>query len=227
MFGRRKVAIILAEFLSTAILSVVILSMIGRTNFPFFVAVAAGTTVGAMAYLFGAHANPVITIGLWTMRKVPTTQAIVIIASQMLGGLAAWQLSEFLLKSDLKNIAGSSFDWRVLLAEAIGTFIFGLGVAAAVSRAYQNERQSVIIGFSLFLGILVASLASNALLNPAVALGVQSWNWAYVLGPILGSVIGMSTYGLAFATPVTVESSASTTSAARRTTVKKASGRQR
>lgn len=205
MFGRRKVAILVAEFLSTVILSSVVLAMIGRTNFPFFAAVAAGSTVGLMAYLFGTHANPAITIGLWTMRKVPTIQGLVMIAAQMLGGLAAWQLSEYLLKSELKNIAGPSFDWRILLAEAIGTFVFGLGVAAAVSRAYQNERQSLIIGMSLFVGILVASLASNALLNPALALGLQSWSWAYVLGPILGSVLGMSTYGLVFAEPVTVK----------------------
>lgn len=198
MFGREKIAMLVAEFLGAALLSTVTLAMLGRTSFPFFVAAAAGVAFGAMAYLFGAHSNPAVTIGLWTMRKVQSLQAVAMIAAQMLGGVAAWKLTEYLLDSGIKNIAGDSFDWRILLAEAIGAFVLGLGVAVASTRAYTGAQWANALGVSLFLGVLVATFASNGVLNPAVAVGVQSWNWAYALGPVLGGVVGMSFYGLLF-----------------------------
>jgi glycerol uptake facilitator-like aquaporin len=197
MFGREKVAMLVAEFLGASVLSTVTLSMLGRTSFPFFVAVAAGAALAAMGYLFGAQSNPAVTIGLWTMRKVQTTVAIAVIAAQMLGGVAAWQLNEYLLNSELKSMA-SSFDWRIFVAEAVGAVVLGLGVAVAVSRAYKEAAWAVVTGVSLSLGILVASMASNALLNPAVAVGVQSWSWTYALAPVLGTVAGMTAYGLLY-----------------------------
>ena len=53
----------------------------------------------------------------------------------------------------------------------------------------------MVVGGSLLLGIAVAALlGSNGVLNPAVALGIGSFNVMYVLGPILGSVLGMQLY---------------------------------
>ena len=126
-------------------------------------------------------------------------QAIVYVAAQLLGGLAAWQLSEFLLNQPLRNVAGDSLDWRVLTAEAVGAFVFTFGVAAAVSKAYEQVKLAMVVGASLTLGIMVASLASNGVVNPAVAIGIQSWGWAYVLGPVAGALVGMNLYGLIFA----------------------------
>ncbi len=222
MFGRQKVALIVGEFLGAATLSIVVLSMIGRTSFPFFAAVAAAVAVGTMAYLFGADSNPAVTIGRWTMRKVQTTQAMVMIAAQMLGGLAAWKLAEYLLHTSIKNIAGASFDWRILIAEVLGTFVLGIGVAVATKRAYPPAQFAVTVGLALFLGILMASFASNGVLNPAVALGVQSWSWAYAVGPVLGAVAGMSFYGLVFVDrPVRARTSSAKATSARKSTPKK------
>jgi hypothetical protein len=39
-----------------------------------------------------------------------------------------------------------------------------------------------------------------AYLNPAVALGARSWVWgSYVVGPLLGAVVGTNLYALLFA----------------------------
>ncbi len=224
MFGRQKIAMLVAEFLSAAVLSTVVLAMIGRTSFPFFVAVASAVTLGTMAYLFGTHTNPALTIGLWTMRKIQTTQAVVVVTAQMLGGLAAWQLNEYLLNSELKSMAGDAFDWRILAAEALGAFVFGLGVAAAVSRAYDSAKLAVVMGLSLFLGTVVATMAANGLLNPSVALGVQSWSWTYALGPVLGVVVGMSLYGVLFAAQAT---KVARTAAGSRLTTKKSAAKKK
>lgn len=203
MFGRNKVAMIVAEFIGTFSLASVVLAMIGRTSFPFFAAVIAGGTLGLMTLVLGnvssAHLNPAVTVGMWTQRRIDTARAVVYIVAQFLGGLVAWTLSEYLLNSSLKSIAGDKFDERVLIAEAIGTFVFAFGIAAAISQGYRGLKYAVTVGGSLTLGIVLATFAGNGLLNPAVALGVQSWNFAYVTGPILGAVVGMSTYSLLFA----------------------------
>ena len=52
---------------------------------------------------------------------------------------------------------------------------------------------------SFFVGILIASTASAALLNPATALGLHSWNGVYVLGPLVGGLVGVNLYTYIFA----------------------------
>ncbi len=203
MFGRKKIAIVVAEFLGTFSLASAVLAMAGRTSFPFFPAVMAGGTLGLMVLAIGsvsgAHINPAVTVGMWTLRKIGTTSAAVYIVAQLLGGAVAWRFNEYLLNSPLKNIAGDKFDWRVLIAEAVGTFVFTFGIAAAVYQGYKGLRQAVAIGGSLTLGVLIATFASNGALNPAVALGINSWSFAYVAGPLLGSILGMNLYAQLFA----------------------------
>src|SRR5690606_27786993 len=75
------------------------------------------------------------------------------------------------------------------------TFVF----AAAVYQSLEDGKKAALIGGGLFLGIIAASLASNAVLNPAIALGNQSWSRAYIFGPIIGGVIGFNLYVLLFA----------------------------
>lgn len=200
MFGRQKVAALAAEFLGSAILTMVVFATV---RIPFFAAISAGVTAGVMmllvGHISGAHLNPIVTVGLWTMRKIGSAQAVAYVAAQLLGGLVVWRLLEFLVNRPLPNIAGDEFLWRVLVSEAVGAFIFSFGVAAAVSRALDNSRLALVVGSSLLLGIVAASTTSNALINPAVALGLQSWSWAYTLGPIVGGVLGINLYGLLFA----------------------------
>lgn len=205
MFSRNKFAMVVAEILGTAVLTSVILS-VSRSpiGLPYFVALAAGLTLATLVLTVGptsgAHANPAVTLGLWTIRKITTLEAVVYIVAQFMGAAIAWRSYMYLTDGAVKNIAGKNFDWRVLVAEIVGTFIFTFGIAAATYQRVEGGRKAAIIGLSLVLGILVASAASNGLLNPAVALGVQSWSKAYVFGPLVGGVIGMLVYSLLFST---------------------------
>lgn len=201
MFGRRKIAMIVAEFLGAFILSASVYSMVVRTSFPFFSGLVAGSVLAmlvlAVGSISGAHANPAVTLGLWSLRKVRATQAVVYVAAQMLGGVVAIILMQYLIGHSLSNEA-DKFEWKVLVAEAIGALIFCFGIAAAVYQEYKGAKLALTAGVSLAIGIVVASLASNAVINPAVAIGIRSWNWAYAIGPVIGGVIGMNLYGLLF-----------------------------
>lgn len=224
MFGREKVAMIVAEFIGTFTLASVVLSMARYTPMPFFAAAAAGGVLGLMTLLVGntsgAQLNPAVTISLWWIRQIQAAKAIVFIAAQMLGGLVAVTVNEYLLNKVIPNSAGEKFEPRVLVAEAVGTALFTFGVAAVLSQGYQGLKKAVAIGGSLSMGILVASFAGNALLNPAVAVGVASWSWAYTAGPVLGALVGVSLYTILFA-PRPAKAAKAKVAAPKSTTAKK------
>jgi glycerol uptake facilitator-like aquaporin len=204
VFGRRKVATIVAEFLGTGALTLLILSVQRSTiGVPFFVAAAAGLTVALMVFavggVSGGYFNPALTLGFWTARKLESVTAALYIGAQFLGGWGAYYLYTYLVKNSLQPVGGH-FAGRILVAEAVGTALFSFGVAAAVYQGFSKAVTASFAGLALMIGIVAASPASIGLLNPAVALGVRAWVWGtYVLGPVLGAIIGVNLYSLLFA----------------------------
>jgi len=204
MIDKKIAAMVVGEFLGVAFLTTVVLSVRGSAiGIPYFVAIAAGLTYSVMLLSVGRawniQMNPALTLGLWTLRKVKTVPAVVGIGAQLLGGYLAYLLFTYFVNNKLTNISGH-YEARIMLAEAAGALIFSFAVAAAVYNEYKGLKLAATAGIAFTLGIIVASAASNGLVNPALALGLRSWSWGtYVLGPVVGSVIGMNLYSLLFA----------------------------
>lgn len=203
MLGARKVAALVAEFVGTFLLTSVVLGMIAKQQ-PFYATVLmAGITLALVVLgvgrASGAHINPAVTVGLWTIRKVETTRAIAYIAVQLLAGYSALLIAREVFGNALIARGGESVDWKIVTAEALGAALFTMGIAAAVYRGYRGVQAAVTIGASLTLGLVVAALGSGAVLNPAVALGINSFTLSYVMGPVLGAVFGMNLYAAIFA----------------------------
>jgi len=201
---RSKIAMLMAEFLGTAVLTTAVINISrSQIGIGYFVAIGVGLTLSVLALglvaTSGAHFNPAITVGQWTIRKIGTLQAIAYIVVQFLGAIAAWRLNEYFTGTTLTNIAGKSFTWKVMLAEVLGTFVFTFIIAAAIYQGYKGGKLAAAIGGGLFLGIIVSTIASNGILNPAVALGAQSWGRGYIFGPIIGAILGFNLYALLFA----------------------------
>jgi glycerol uptake facilitator-like aquaporin len=229
MFGRQKIATLVAEFLGTGVLTLLILSVQRSTiGVPFFVATAAGLTVALMIFVLGgisgAILNPALVLALWTARKISSLTGVLFIAAEMLGAWAAYGLYTYFVNSSLQPVGGH-FTGRILVAEAVGTGLFALGWAAALYQGYNRAVTASVAGLAFMLGIIAASSASIGLLNPAVALGVRAWVWGtYVLGPILGAIIGINLFGLLFAesaTAVATSGAAATRSTATSSAAKK------
>lgn len=202
MFSKRKIAALVAEFLGTGILAFVVLTVSrSQIGIPYFVAFAAGLAVLmlGLALQRDVQLNPALTIGLWTARRISTVKAILVIAVQLLGGLAAYSLFKYFSRGTMQDLP-TAYDSRILVAEAIGTFVFAfIAVGAAYQRLHWVIR-GVVAGGGLTLGIIIASAASAGFVNPAVALANNTWVWStYVLGPVLGAIIGVNLYGLLFA----------------------------
>jgi len=174
------------------------------------VAAGAGLALAVVTYALheasGAHFNPALTFANWVARKVSTVTGALYILAQLLGAWAAYWLYTYYVGSSFQPI-GSNFAGRILVAEIVGTAILSIGVAAASSGRRSYEGVAAFTGVSYMLGIVAASPASIGLLNPAVALGVRAWvpwgsgvtGWGtYVLGSVLGAVIGTLLYLILF-----------------------------
>lgn len=210
MVTRNKIAMLVAEFVGVGVLTTIALAVSqSNVGIPFFISGAVGLALAVLVLMLGnvsgAHLNPAITLGLWSLRRVKTLPAIGYIAAQLLGGLAAYYMFSYFVDSTWEN--AGTFDARILVAEAVGAFVFAMGWAAALYQKFTGLQQAAVIGASLTVGILIASTASVAagvfsggFINPAVALGAQAWVWGtYVLGPVLGAIIGFNLYALLFA----------------------------
>jgi glycerol uptake facilitator protein len=210
MFGRNKIAMLVAEFLGTGFLTLVVLGVQRSTlGLPYFIAIAAAAALAFATYVFsgasGAQLNPALTIALWTARRVKTTAAVLYIAAQLLGGWAAYALYHYFVNSNVQAIH-NPFSGRVMVAEAVGTLIFAMGWAAAAYNGWKINRFATIAALAFAVGIVVASAASVGIINPAIAIGTRAWQFwgsngwgTYALGPVVGAVIGVNLYGLLFA----------------------------
>lgn len=200
---RRRIAMVTAEFFGAGLITTMVLTLgMAQNSAAYFVAIGVGAVLAALiltvGMISGGHFNPAISLGLWTIRRSSAFKTVTYIAAQLLGGAAAYWLFTYL--GDTKLVNSGEFDARILVAEALGTMLLAMGVAAAVFNKYEGGKAAFAIGGSLTIGVMVASIASSGLLNPAVALGAGSWVWGtYVLGPILGAIIGFNLYALLFA----------------------------
>ena len=203
MFGRRKVAALLAEFLGTAVLTLLILSVQrSQLGLQYFVALGAGLAVAILTFTFveysGAFFNPAIAVGLWTARKLSTLATVAFILAQVAGAFASFGLYSYFANTHLTNVGGH-FTARILIAESVGAFVFTFLYAATIYKGWAESTRAAFAGVAYTAGILVASSAAIGLLNPAVALGIRAWATAYLVGPFIGAIIGINLYTWVFA----------------------------
>lgn len=188
----------LAEFIGTFALSLVVLTAVSYPgNLPIAVPLIAGLTLALFVYsigsISGCHINPAITLGLLSIKKISFKDALIYITVQFLGALAAiFVAGTFVMVSPE---AAAAFDGKVFLAEMLGAFFFSFGIASVVFGKAKEQMSGLVVGGSLLFGILVASLAgASGILNPAVALALNSMTVVYIVAPIVGAVLGFQIY---------------------------------
>ncbi len=193
---------LIAEFIGTFGLSLAILVSINGFLPGIPTAVVAGATlvlfVLTVGSISGSHINPAVTIGLLSVRKIELNNAVAYIVSQLAGALTAWVTMSLLLDGNLLPQIVAISDYRTFFAELLGALIFGFGIAAAIHHKLSGFEQAFAIGGSLTLGIVFASVISGGILNPAIDIAVETVNWAYVLGPIVGMILGMNLFAYSF-----------------------------
>ncbi len=187
---------LLAELIGTFTLTAVVLFSINNPLFPIATPVLAAMVLGTFVYtigwISGTHINPAITIGLASIGKIKKNVMLQYIGAQVIGALLAkLLLNLFVAKPAAMSIQTSA---TIGSAEILGTAIFAFGIAAVVFAKAPKNFSGVVVGSSLFIGISLAAIASLGVLNPAIAIALGTYSTSYILGPIIGSVLGFNLY---------------------------------
>lgn len=211
MFRKNNLATLAAEFLGAGVLTLVVVGVQHSTiGVPYFVGIAAALAAVMLVLVFssvsGAVLNPALTVALWTVRRLKTVPAVTYLVVQLLGAWVAYYLFTYFTQNPLNPLT-SDFTWQIALAEAVGAMVLAFGWAAAVYGRYSVGYKAVAVGLGYALGIVIASSAALGLINPAVALADRAWyiwgadgGWGnYVLGPVVGAVVGMNLWAWLFA----------------------------
>ena len=187
-----------AEAIGTFGLSFVVLEVLSYgAAFPVVVPVVAALTLGLFVYTIGSfsgcHINPSVTLAQFSIGKIPAKDAGIYIVMQFIGAFLALFLSKFF--GAVSPLTPAAFDVHLLAAELVGAAFFNFGITAVVLGKVEKHMAGMVVGGSLLLGILIAAaLGSAGILNPAVALVLNSFSFVYVLGPVIGAILGAQAY---------------------------------
>ncbi len=184
-----------AELVGTFLLAFMVHMGVGG-QLPVPTPVIAGLTLGLIVYMFGAisgaHVNPAVTVGLWSIGKIKPKDAGLYIVAQFIGGFVAYALGSAILGESLQVTVENTT--MVAAFELFGAAILMLGISSVVYGKVSDAASGLTIGTALTLGVFAASVGSNGVLNPAVAIGIGSLSPAYILGPIAGAILGTWAY---------------------------------
>ena len=166
-------------------------------------ALALSVMVTAMMRISGGHLNPAVTAGLLVGRRITPREAVLYVAAQLAGAVAAGFMVKALLPGGAASVVGYGVPvingqitlGNAIAIEAVLTFLL---VTAVYGTAVAKSAPAVGgfgIGLTLFFTILVGGPLTGAALNPARAFGpavaANAWTGhaAWWIGPILGGLV--------------------------------------
>ncbi len=152
--------IVTAEAIGTFVLTLVAVLATAYFMLPFYVGLTLMLMVLAIGAISGAHINPAVTFGLWSMRKLKTVLVPFYWAAQFLGAMAAVVLLGAFSGGSFAIQLGHflEFSWSIFALELVGTAVFMFGVAAVLNRDdIKLTGKAVGVGMSLTVALLVAT----------------------------------------------------------------------
>jgi MIP family channel proteins len=161
--------------------------------------------VAATGHLGGAHINPAVTIGFWSVRRFPGRDVVPYIVAQCAGAICASAALAWIL-GPVGNYGATVPALSVARSFAVEAAYSGLLgfviMSVATDRRTPPSVAPFAIGATVFAGALVTGPLTGGSFNPARSLGpavignVWTAHWLYWLAPIGGMMIAMRTYEL-------------------------------
>ena len=159
--------------------------------------------VAATGHLGGAHINPAVTIGFWTMRRFPAVDVLPYVVAQCIGAIAASIVSAWILGS--VGNSGATLPALTVARSFAVEFGYTAILGFVIMGVATDERTPVsvapfAIGATVFLGALVTGPLTGGSFNPARSLGpavvggIWRGHWIYWAAPVLGMITGMKPY---------------------------------
>ena len=179
------------------------------------VSFAFGLTVLTMAYtvghVSGGHFNPAVTVGLYTAGRIPASDLLPYILSQVAGGIAgagvlyviASGKASFTLTAGFasngyaEHSPGGYSLAACLVAEVVLTFMFLMVILGSTDKRAPQGFAPIAIGLALTLIHLISIPVTNTSVNPARSTGpalfVRGWAlsqlWLFWVAPIAGAAL--------------------------------------
>ncbi len=188
------------------------------------VALAFGLTLLTMAYaigpISGCHINPAVTLGLVAGRRFRSSEAVLYIIAQVIGGIAAAAVLYFIAsgRADFTLAGGFASNGygehspggytlaACFVTEVVMTFMFLMIILGATDARAPAGFAPIAIGLGLTLIHLIRIPVTNTSVNPARSTGpalfVGGWAisqlWLFWIAPLLGGVLAGVAYRIAF-----------------------------
>jgi MIP family channel proteins len=179
---------------------------LGNVGIAFVFGLVIMAMIYATGHLSGAHINPAVTLAFTLTRHFPAREAVAYLGAQFAGATAAalvlltlWTDKPAHLGATIPTVgAGSALVYELLLTALL---MFVIMAVATDSRA-AGSAAALAIGGTVGLDALFGGPVTGASMNPARSFGPAlvsgKWTefWIYVVGPILGAVVGALAYQL-------------------------------
>jgi aquaporin Z len=175
----------------------------GQTGIALAFGVVVALCVASFGHLSGAHINPAVTIGFWSIRRFPTRDVLPYIVAQCAGAIAASAILVWILGpvGNFGATVPAVSTARAFVVEGGYTAILGLVIMAVATDARTPAAVAPFaIGATVFAGALVTGPLTGGSFNPARTLGpaaiggVWASHWLYWAAPVLGMVVAMRAY---------------------------------
>ncbi len=184
------------------------------------VALAFGLTVLTMAFaighISGCHLNPAVSFGLWSGKRMPTSELGPYIIAQVAGGLAGAAILYLIAtgKAGFDVTAGFASNGygahspggysltAALVTEVVMTFMFLIIILGATDKRAPEGLAPIAIGLGLTLIHLISIPITNTSVNPARSTGVAIFQggwaisqlWLFWVAPIIGAILAGVVY---------------------------------
>lgn len=178
-------------------------SAFGHAGVALAFGLAVTVIVAASGHLGGAHINPAVTLGFWSVRRFPSRDVVPYIMAQCLGAIAASALLAWLLGpvGNFGATVPSVTVARAFVIEMGYTGLLGFVImAVATDDRVPTSIAPLVLGATVFAGALVTGPLTGGSFNPARTLGpalvgaIWTAHWLYWAAPILGMIAGMQLY---------------------------------
>jgi aquaporin Z len=205
---------LIAEFIGTFALIFIgagagALGLGGVVGVAFAHGLVVATFVSAYGPISGAHVNPAVTVGVLVAGGISPRDAGLYIVVQLLGGIVGALVLRFVLGGAetglgatvlAENLAIGAVTISVtplagLVLEIILTFFLANAVLNTAVAGRGGHVAALAIGLTLTFCILMGGPLTGASLNPArtigpaIAAGIFSDIWLYIVGPVVGGIL--------------------------------------
>lgn len=161
--------------------------------------------IAAFGHMSGAHFNPAVTIAMVLDKRTTPMDALGYIIAQVIGAIGAaavvmLTVSQSAVAAGITKPGTGISDVSALILETVFTAIFLVVILTASKRA--GSLAAIIIPLTLVAIHFAIATLSGASVNPARSIGSALVGgdlgslWIYLVGPIVGGVIGWGIFRL-------------------------------